>query len=96
MEGGLCPGGLRSYALGMIYNVIDRRERPYRWRKINAIIEATSHDNTCEDADEQPHSEDDAVYDQLENVSLHEAILWAQQQPCAVTLYIYDRGMGTT
>lgn len=79
----------------MIYNVIDRRARPYRWRKIDAIIEATSHDNAVNDTDEQPETDDDVTYDQLENVSLHEAILWAQQQPSAVTLYIYDRGTGT-
>jgi len=80
----------------MIFNLIDRRKRPYRWRKINAIIEATSQDNRCEDADEQPHSDDEVVYDQLKNSSLHDAILWAEHQPCAVTLYIYDMDSGVT
>lgn len=71
----------------MIYNVVDRRKRPF---------EATSHDNTCQDTDRRPESEDDVVYSQRENISLHEAILWAQQHPCAVTLYIYDKGAGAT
>jgi hypothetical protein len=80
----------------MIFNVIDNRERPYRWRRINAIIEATSHDNRCKDADQQPPSDEDIVYDQRKNITLHEAIVWAEKQPSAVTLYLYDEGQGTT
>jgi hypothetical protein len=80
----------------MIYNIIDRRERPYRWRSINAIIEATSHDNSCDDSDQQPPSDDDLIYDQREGISLSEAISWAHERPDAVTLYIYDEGAGTS
>jgi hypothetical protein len=80
----------------MIYNVIDSRKRPYRWRKVNAIIEATSHDNSCKDADQQPPSDDDLTYDEREGISLNEAIRWADEQSCPVTLYIYDEGRGTT
>ena len=80
----------------MIYNVVDRRTRPYRWREVNAIIEATSHDNACEDADQQQASEDDLAYDQLEGVTLQEAVVWANDQTCPVTLYLYDKGAGTT
>ena len=80
----------------MIHNIIDRRTRPYRWREVNAIIEATSHDNFCQDADQQPPSDNDLTYDQLENVSLKQAIAWANDQTCPVTLYIYDKGAGTT
>lgn len=80
----------------MIYNIIDRRKRPYRWREVNAIIEATSHDNSCEDADQQPVAVDDLTYDELEGVSLEAAISWASDQPGAVTLYLYDKGAGIT
>ena len=80
----------------MIVNIIDRRERPYRWREVNAIIEATSHDNNCSDSDMQTPSVDDLTYDERENVSLNEAIEWATKEPSAVTLYIYDKGKGTS
>lgn len=80
----------------MIYNIIDRRTRPYRWRRINAIIEATSHDNSCSDSDQQPEEDDDITYDEREDISLSEALRWANDQPSAVTLYLYDLGSGTT
>lgn len=80
----------------MICNIVDRRARPYRWREVNAIIEATSRDNACEGADQQPTSADDVTYEQLENVSVQEAVAWANAEPCAVTLYLYDKGAGTT
>ena len=35
-------------------------------------------------------------YDQLEGVSVQEAVAWANQQTCPVTLYLYDEGKGTT
>ena len=34
-----------------IVNVIDRRKRPYRFLKINVIVEATWHNNLTKDAD---------------------------------------------
>jgi hypothetical protein len=80
----------------MICNIIDKRTRPYRWREVNAIIEATSHDNACEDADQQPSTAEDLTYDQRENVTLAEAIAWATEETCPVTLYLYDKGAGTT
>ncbi len=81
----------------MIWNVVDRRERPYRWRKVNAVVEAVEHDNSCPDADQAPESEPALVdHDALESVSVREAILWANNQPCAVTLYLYDAGRGLT
>jgi hypothetical protein len=35
-------------------------------------------------------------YDQVEGVTLAQAIAWANQQTCPVTLYLYDDGKGTT
>ncbi|HEY9236847.1 MULTISPECIES: hypothetical protein [Phenylobacterium] len=83
----------------MIWNVIDKRTRPYRWAKINAIIEATWHDNTVADTDIAPpprSAEEEVTYDQRESLSLHEAITWANDQSCPVTLYLYDEGAGTS
>ena len=45
----------------MIWNIIDNRRRPYRWREVNAIVEAVEHDNSCPDADQAPES-DPAVW----------------------------------
>src|SRR5688572_14939414 len=80
----------------MIWNIIDRRERPYRWREVNAIVEAVEHDNSCPDADQAPEADVALVgdYDALEAVSVREAIAWANEQRCPVTLYLYDLGRG--
>ena len=82
----------------MIWNIIDRRERAYRWKRVNAIIEAVEHDNSCVDADQAPQSDAMHVidYDQRECVSVNDAVQWANQQPTPVTLYLYDEGKGTT
>jgi hypothetical protein len=80
----------------MIWNIIDRRKRPYRWKRVNAIIEAVEHDNSCPDADQAPEAAINIVvdYDQRESISIEDAVLWASQQDCAVTLYLYDVGDG--
>lgn len=83
----------------MICNIIDSRHRPYRWKRLNAIIEATEHDDNVPDSDRAPDFEDGTdfvVYDQREGVSLAEALAWANGQKCPVTLYLYDEGDGTT
>jgi hypothetical protein len=36
----------------MIANIIDKRERKYRWKRVQAIIEAVWHDNACKDSDQ--------------------------------------------
>lgn len=87
-----------DYASAMIWNIIDNRKRKYRWREVNAIVEATEHDNSCQDADQAPESDVMMVvdYEALEAVSVEEAIKWADGQPCPVTLYLYDLGDGLT
>jgi hypothetical protein len=80
---------------GMIWNIIDKRTRRYRWKSVNAIIEATYHDNTVQDSDEAPETLNDVIYDRRESVTLAEAVQWANEQTCPVTLYIYDEGTGT-
>ena len=80
----------------MIANIRDRRKRPLRWREVNAIIEATSHDNACKDSDQQEPTGDDVTYDERNGISVGEAIEWASRESTAVTLYLYDKGEGTT
>jgi hypothetical protein len=82
----------------VICNIIDSRERKYRWKKINAIIEATWHDNTCEDSDiaDRVSVDVEVTYEQREGISLSEAVQWASDEICPVTLYLYDDGKGTT
>jgi hypothetical protein len=81
----------------MIENLCDRRERPHRWKRINAIVEPTWHDNDHgPDRDQSEPGPDDIVYDQREGISLAEAIAWANSLPDRVTLYLYDEGRGTT
>lgn len=79
----------------MIWNIIDRRKRPYRWKRINAIIEATSQDNSVSDSDQAKASPDDISYDCREAISLADAIAWASGLQNGVTLYLYDEGCGT-
>jgi len=76
----------------MICNIIDGRKRPHRWKRVDAIIEATSHDNNVDDADERPEGSDDIVFDSRKAVSVADAIAWASAELSAVTLYLYDEG----
>lgn len=79
----------------MIWNIVDRRKRHYRYLKINAVIEDVSHDNRCDDADQFEEENDRAPeYDARRGVLLHEAILWAEAEEGKVTLYLYDIGGG--
>lgn len=80
----------------MLWNIRDKRTRSNRWREVNAIIEATEHDNSCFDADQAPESDPKLTvdYDALEAVSVQEAIAWANSQPCPVTLFLYNLGGG--
>jgi hypothetical protein len=82
----------------MIWNIIDRRSRPYRWKRVNAIIESVQHDNSVVDADQAPDVGPLKVidYDERENLTVKEAVDWANDQRCPVTLYLYDEGGGTT
>lgn len=78
----------------MIWNIIDRRKRPHRWKAITAIMEPTYHDNSVADSDQAEETEDDIVYDQREEISLADAVVWVQSLPFPATLYLYDLGQG--
>ena len=80
----------------MIWNIVYRRQCGYRRKTVNAIVEAVEHENSCVDADKAADADASSVvdYDQLEGVSVQQAVAWANQQPCPVTLYLYDEGKG--
>lgn len=78
----------------MIWNIIDRRKRPYRWRRINAAIEATSNDNSVGDSDQADLLDDDVLYDERRSIPLSRAVQWAMEHETPVTLYLYDEGDG--
>ena len=79
----------------MIWNIIDRREKRHRWRLINAIVEPTWHDNSCQDSDQAERAMGEIEYDQREGVSVADAVQWANAMPFPVTLFLYDLGGGT-
>ncbi|MFL6728027.1 MAG: hypothetical protein ACJ8FS_16165 [Sphingomicrobium sp.] len=85
---------LGCYPLQMIWNLIDRRKRQYRWKSVNAIIEAVEHDNACEDADQAPDDADGILYAERASISVADAVAWANEETSAVTLYLYDEGDG--
>ena len=75
----------------MLMNVVDLRERTYRWREVLAVIESGFKNNEAQDAD---HVTGDigAMIDYAERagISVRDAVHWAEQAGGPVTLYLYD------
>jgi hypothetical protein len=80
----------------MIFNIVDKRSRRFRWKNVNAIAEATSHDNFVADSDQIKARDDDLTYAERNNISVAEAVAWAQSFPGPITLFLYDAGKRTT
>jgi hypothetical protein len=78
----------------MILNIVDRRKHAYRWKKVNAIIEPTWHDNSIANSDQAEVRHEDPEYEQREGVSVVDAVQWASALSFGVTLYLYDSAMG--
>jgi hypothetical protein len=76
----------------MLCNIRDSRSRPLRWLRVKAILEATAHDNDCPDSDPVPPSDLDLTVEERDGISVPEAVAWAEAQPGAVTLFLYDEG----
>jgi hypothetical protein len=75
----------------MIVNFIDLRERPYRWSKVLAVVEAAAKDNEAEDSDKVDDRFGIEIdYAERDGVSVREAVLWAERLEGMVTLYLYD------
>ncbi len=79
----------------MLCNIVDHRDRRYRWKRVNAIIEPIFYDNSCADSDQAEQDPQAAVYEQREGISLGEAVAWASAKPYAATLFLYDESCGT-
>lgn len=76
----------------MLMNVIDLREKPYRWKSVVAVIESATKNNSAEDADTVDTSGGVEIdYAEREDLTVREAVLWAEQLQGKVTLYLYDR-----
>jgi hypothetical protein len=79
----------------VIFNIIDKRKRRYRWKKITAIVEPTYHDNSVQDSDQTEVPEPGfSDYAQREEISLADAVIWANDLPYEATLYLHDLGDG--
>ncbi|MVO16341.1 hypothetical protein GO984_11025 [Rhodobacteraceae bacterium CY05] len=79
----------------MIKNLIDHRKRPYRWKAVNAVVESTWHDNSCEDADKVAVGDEMVgLCEERRNISVAEAMTWGMSMKEEVTLYLYDQGQG--
>ena len=59
----------------MIWNIIDKRTRTYRWKAITAIIEPVSHDNSCADSDQADESEEESSLTTIEPKSVWPTLL---------------------
>lgn len=79
-----------------ICNIVDNRKNKYQYRRINAIVEATWHDNSCEGADLAPNDSAAPDFRERENISVAEALAWANEMPGDVTLFLWSEGDGTT
>ena len=74
----------------LICNIIDKRTRPYRWKSVFAVVEATSHDNKIKDSDQIPVGDEYGLCEDRDCISITQAIEWADSFDCGVTLFIYD------
>ena len=77
-----------------IANIIDRRKHPYRFAKINAVVEPTYHDNSIDDADKVKPGYAGVGYDEREHITMADAIVWAGSFAEPTTLFIYDHDDG--
>lgn len=75
-------------------NIIDRRKTDYKFKKINAVVEATWHDNRVPGSDRVDVDPDAPAYAEKEHTTVNEAIKWAESFIGEVTLYIYDPNDG--
>jgi len=72
----------------VIWNIVDQRKRHYRWKRVNAVIEDSSADNSCDDSDQvlPEHGPAGPIYAARKNISVAEAVKWASQEKGLVTL----------
>lgn len=86
----------------MIFNIIDRRQNKYRWKRITAIIEPIWHDNYRGDRaagdmyPSTPELEEKAGigYKEIPTCSIAIAVATATELEYPCTLFLYDHGDG--
>ena len=71
-------------------NIIDHRKRPYRFAKVNAVVEPTCHDNSLADSDKVEPGYGGIGYAEREHVTLADAVAWANSYTEPTTLFLYD------
>lgn len=73
-------------------NIIDERDNPFRFSRINAKIEPTCHDNSVIGAEQVDHTVniEDRMFTIAERygLSLTDAVQWANTFKAPVTLYL--------
>lgn len=75
----------------MLVNVLDLRERSYRWSSVLAVMESAYKNNEAEDSDKVEVDFGVMIeYAERSGVSVRDAVLWAEQAGGPVTLYLYD------
>ncbi len=75
----------------MIINMLDLRERPYRWKSICAVVQSATKDNVAEDSDQVKEGMGIEIdYAERNGISVRDAVLWAEGMGGMVTLYLYD------
>ena len=75
----------------MLVNVIDLREREYRWSRVMAVLESATRNNEAEEADQvKPGLGIEIDYAERTGLSVREAMLWAEKTDGPLTLYLYD------
>ncbi|HWW11447.1 MAG TPA: hypothetical protein VN018_02940 [Brevundimonas sp.] len=82
----------------MIANIVDRRTNAHRWLAVDAVAEATWHDNAKPGTPDHDNADPVAsralgdTFSWRARLSVAEAVLWGQAFPDEVTLYLYDVG----
>ena len=81
----------------MIVNVLDLRARPYRWKNVIAVAQSAAKDNVADGADQVTQDIGAEIdYAEREDISVREAVLWADNLGGMVTLYLYDADAETS
>jgi hypothetical protein len=70
-----------------ILNIIDERNRPYRFKRLNAKVEPAGTIG-CNAADQAGERRSDLIIEERWNISLNEAIAWAATFLDELTLYL--------
>ena len=75
----------------MLMNVMDLRERPYRWREVLAVLESAFKNNEAPDGDKVSGDIGAFIdYAERSGITVRDAMQWAEQAGGPVTLYLFD------